>query len=170
MQTALNILTFSRAPLAFLFLFENMSARLIAVLLAMLTDAVDGWLARRYRSTSRFGAILDPVMDKFFVYFILTVLLLEHQIPVWCALAMISRDLSLVIFAIYLLLTRQFNPNEFRAIIWGKISTALQFSVIIIICLGSNIPHVFFLTFLALSFFALIELFYIQYKHLTSKS
>ncbi|MDN3505484.1 MAG: CDP-alcohol phosphatidyltransferase family protein [Rhabdochlamydiaceae bacterium] len=169
MQTALNILTFSRAPLAMLFLFENWTVRLIAVILAMVTDSIDGWLARRYRSTSRFGAILDPAMDKFFVYFVLSVLLVEHQLPIWCALAMVSRDWSLVLYAIFLLLTRQFRTSEFRSIIWGKVSTALQFSVLIAICLKLRLPHQIYYAFLFLSSLALIELFYFQFKKLTLK-
>jgi len=169
MQVALNILTFSRAPLALLFLSENWTIRLIAVILAMVTDAIDGWLARRYRSTSRFGAILDPLMDKFFVYFVLAVLLLELQLPLWCALAMVSRDLSVLIYAAYLLVTKQFRVSEFKSIIWGKVSTALQFGVLIAICLNWRIPHQLYYAFLILSILALIELFYFQLKKLTLK-
>ena len=169
MQVALNILTFSRAPLALLFLSDSWTIRLVAVILAMATDAIDGWLARRYRSTSRFGAILDPLMDKFFVYFVLTVLLLESQLPLWCSLAMISRDLSVIIYAVYLLLTKQFRVSEFKAIIWGKVSTALQFGILIAICLNWRIPEQLYYAFLALSVLALVELFYFQFKKLTLK-
>ena len=79
MFTASNSLSFIRAPLAFLFLQENPTLRMLAVLLAMITDMTDGHLARRSQSTSRFGAILDPAMDKFFVYFAMMTLLLENK-------------------------------------------------------------------------------------------
>ncbi|MCF7806344.1 MAG: CDP-alcohol phosphatidyltransferase family protein [Simkaniaceae bacterium] len=164
MRIFLYALTCSRAPLAFLFLLDNTAIRLSAVILAMLTDSIDGWLARRYRYTSRFGAVLDPVMDKFFIYFILTILWLEHSIATWCALAMISRDFSLVIFAIYLIATRQLKACDFRAIIWGKVSTALQFATTICILIGWKIPNNFYFVFIFLSIFALIELFWLHCK------
>ena len=162
MQTALNVLTFSRAPLAFLFFIESSAVRIIAVILAMLTDMIDGWLARRYRSTSRFGAILDPVTDKFFVFFILTILMIENKITTFSVVAMLSRDIALAIFGTYLLLIRQFKITQFRSIIWGKVSTALQFGAIIAICAGWSIPPATYFIFIALSALALVELFYGQ--------
>ncbi len=90
MLTLSNSLSFIRAPLALLFLTENTFLRILAVLLAMLTDSVDGYFARRSKSVSRFGTILDPTMDKFFVYFVLSILVLQNSIPLWAAFAMVS--------------------------------------------------------------------------------
>lgn len=166
MQIVLNALTLSRAPLALLFMLDSPLVRILAVALAMITDSIDGWLARRWRSTSRFGAILDPLMDKFFVYFVLSVLFMESRIELWEALAMVSRDFSLVVFASYLIITRQLRVSEFRAIIWGKVSTALQFGVLIAIVIGYQIPAAVFYLFMSLSVLALIELFWLQAKKL----
>ena len=63
-----NTLSLLRAPLALLFLVEKPYLRLIAILLAMLTDSFDGYLARRSSSVTQLGTILDPAMDKFFVF------------------------------------------------------------------------------------------------------
>ena len=60
-----NGLSFLRAPLAFLFLIENTTFRIVAILLAMLTDSIDGYLARRCKAVTRFGAILDPRWTNF---------------------------------------------------------------------------------------------------------
>ncbi len=71
--TPSNIISLLRGPLAFLFIIDNSLCRGIAIILAMLTDSLDGYLARRYQTTTRLGAILDPAMDKFFVCFITTI-------------------------------------------------------------------------------------------------
>lgn len=158
MFTFSNTLSFIRAPLAFLYLIDNTAIRVLTIVAAMITDSIDGYLARRAKSASRFGAILDPAMDKFFVYFILGVLLFQGKLVLWQACAMISRDFALLIFAFYLLVSRKWNSWEMRAIRWGKITTAFQFLTLIGVTLGVVFPWYFFLIFIALGFLALYEL------------
>jgi CDP-diacylglycerol--glycerol-3-phosphate 3-phosphatidyltransferase len=162
-----NSLSLLRAPLAFLFLVENQTLRLIAIVLAMLTDSVDGYFARRYHATSRLGAILDPAMDKFFVVFALTVFLLEGRLEVWEACSMISRDFSLCLFGIYLSLSGYWQSYEFRAIRWGKITTALQFIVLIALTFGLTLPWYLYVTFIVFGALALYEL--LQFKKAFAK-
>lgn len=157
-----NSLSLLRAPLAFLFLFDNPALRLIAIVLAMLTDSVDGYFARRYQAASRLGAILDPAMDKFFVLFALTIFLSEGKLQPWEASAMISRDFSLCLFGIYLSLSGYWQSYEFRAIRWGKITTALQFVVLIALTLGLILPWYLYTTFILFGALALYEL--LQFK------
>ena len=70
-------LTFARVPLVMLFMAGALvqhfhprdwlaGANLLALILASLTDLFDGYLARRWRVTSEFGALADPLMDKVF--------------------------------------------------------------------------------------------------------
>jgi CDP-diacylglycerol--glycerol-3-phosphate 3-phosphatidyltransferase len=158
--TLSNTLSILRAPLALVFLQENVTLRLIAVFLAMITDSIDGYLARKYRSVSKFGAILDPAMDKFFVYFVLTVLFLEGHLLLWQAMAMISRDISLAIFALYLTITKKWSNYTIKAIRWGKIATAMQFLVILGLTIGfvfSWFVYGLFFVFAALALFELIQ-------------
>ena len=159
MLTLSNCLSFARAPLAILFVFGTPMIRLWAVLLAMFTDSIDGFIARRSHTASRFGAILDPVMDKFFVYACLGVLLFDSQLLLWQAIAMVSRDIALVLFAIYLTALRKWKNYPFRSILWGKISTAFQFLTLIALVLGVAIPPMFYTIFIAMGIFALYELF-----------
>lgn len=153
-----NSLSFLRAPLAFLFLFDNTSCRLIAIFLAMLTDSVDGYLARKRCTTTQFGAILDPAMDKFFVFFALAVLLVETKIQLWQGCSMVARDFSLCIFGLYLSLSGRWNAYEYRALRWGKISTALQFLVLIGLTLGYKSPNYLYIIFILFGVLAFIEL------------
>ncbi len=153
-----NALSLLRAPLALLFLVEKPLLRLIAILLAMLTDSIDGYLARRSRSATQFGAILDPAMDKFFVFFALGVLMLESRLLPWQACAMISRDFFLCLFAIYLAIAGRWQKYQYRAIRWGKITTALQFIVLIGLTLGFVFPWYIFILFIVFGCLAFIEL------------
>jgi CDP-diacylglycerol--glycerol-3-phosphate 3-phosphatidyltransferase len=157
-----NSLSLLRAPLAFLFLFESPTIRLIAILLAMLTDYIDGYLARKLHTTTRFGAVLDPAMDKFFVFFCLGVLLSEHRILPLQGLMMISRDFALCLFGLYLSLSGLWQSYEFRAIRWGKITTALQFVVLIALTWDFTISWYLYAAFVVFAALALVELF--QFK------
>lgn len=153
-----NALSLLRAPLALLFLVEKPVLRLIAILLAMFTDSIDGYLARRSRSVTQLGAILDPAMDKFFVIFALGVLMLEGRLLPWEACAMISRDFFLCLFAIYLGLAGRFQNHQYRSIRWGKITTALQFIVLIGLTFGLVFPWYIFILFIVAGCLAFIEL------------
>jgi CDP-diacylglycerol--glycerol-3-phosphate 3-phosphatidyltransferase len=159
MITLSNVLSFSRAPLAFLFLQENPALRLLAILLAMLTDSIDGYLARRYQSASRFGAILDPVMDKFFVYFALGALFLERNIACWEVATMLSRDFFLCLYGILMVAARKWKTIVFRSVRWGKITTALQFIVLMGLTCHIPFPWIVFASFVAMGWLAFLELF-----------
>lgn len=153
-----NGLSFMRAPLALLFIIENATLRLVVVTLAMISDCIDGYLARRYHFTSRFGAILDPMMDKFFVYVTLTVLLFEKQIAPWQAATMLSRDFFLFLFLSYLGITRTWKNLEVKAIRWGKVTTAAQFITLIVLILKIPFPPQLYYLFILFGCFAFIEL------------
>jgi|SRR5580700_1817901 CDP-diacylglycerol--glycerol-3-phosphate 3-phosphatidyltransferase len=153
-----NSLSFLRAPLAFLFLVENTTCRITAILLAMLTDSIDGYLARRYQAVTRFGAILDPAMDKFFVFFALIVLFIENKLEAWQALAMVSRDFFLLLFGLYLSLTGHWESYRFTSIRWGKVTTALQFLILIGVTSGIFFPTYLYSIFVLFGILAFIEL------------
>jgi CDP-diacylglycerol--glycerol-3-phosphate 3-phosphatidyltransferase len=158
MLSASNSLSFIRAPLAFLFLQENSTLRIIAILLAMITDSIDGYLARKNQSVTRFGAILDPAMDKFFVYFAMTVLLLESKLAPWEFAAMLSRDFFLCVYGLLMVVTGQWKTVVFRAIKWGKVTTALQFLVLISLVLGFSLPWFISIAFILMGWLAFFEL------------
>jgi CDP-diacylglycerol---glycerol-3-phosphate 3-phosphatidyltransferase len=153
-----NSLSLLRAPLALLFLYENSVIRIIAVILAMLTDFTDGYLARRYKYSSRFGAVLDPAMDKFFVFFVLGVFLVEKKLSPTQSILMISRDLFLCVFGLYLKIKGDWKSYKCKAVSWGKVTTAMQFAIIITLTLGFHIPSYTFLLFLAVGLLVFIEL------------
>ena len=96
------------SPLTFLFVF-----------LAIISDAVDGKLARATGTVSDWGKILDPLADKIaFVVFAVT-LLMMHSIPSWMFVILVGRDL--LIIAGGLLFYRHEKPPSSN--IWGKLAT-----------------------------------------------
>lgn len=163
-----NGISLLRAPLALFFLSHSIVLRLCAIVLAMITDGLDGFLARRRRSTTQLGAILDPAMDKVFVFVALGVLLYEGQFAPWQALAMVTRDVFLAVFGIYLKFSGKWQAYQFRSIRWGKATTALQFLVLILLSLNVTIPSAAFGVFILFGLLAFIELFQLVKKQ-TSK-
>jgi len=159
MFTLPNLITLLRFPLALAFLQDNPVWRGLALLLAMLTDGLDGYCARRYGKISRVGTFLDPLADKFFVFFVLGILLSENKIGSWEAMTMLCRDFSVILFGFYLAWKGTLAAYQFRAIWCGKIATALQFAVLLGLAFHANIPAFVYISFIFLGLFALIELY-----------
>src|SRR4051794_36916967 len=59
---------------------------------AMSTDQIDGWLARRWNQTSAFGSLLDPIADKVLVMAALVMLIAEGVAPAWMVAAIVARE------------------------------------------------------------------------------
>jgi CDP-diacylglycerol--glycerol-3-phosphate 3-phosphatidyltransferase len=60
---------------------------------AMATDQVDGWLARRRNQTSAIGSLLDPIADKVLVMAALVMLVGTGVVPAWMVAAIVAREL-----------------------------------------------------------------------------
>lgn len=124
----------------------------------MFTDSIDGYLARRNKAVTRFGAILDPLMDKFFVTFILAIFLIKGDILLWQVLALLSRDFFLFIFGLLVAVRKKWNTIKIKPVSWGKITTALQFFVLIGLTLKISFPWYVFASFIIFGALAFLEL------------
>jgi CDP-diacylglycerol---glycerol-3-phosphate 3-phosphatidyltransferase len=62
--------------------------------LAMATDQVDGWLARRWNQESAFGSLLDPIADKVLVMAAVVMLVGEGVVPAWMVAAIVAREIA----------------------------------------------------------------------------
>ena len=67
----------------------------------MVSDVLDGYLARRYNATSRLGSILDPATDKIFFLICVGVLFCENSLGLTHLALIFSRDIFLVFFGFY---------------------------------------------------------------------
>lgn len=68
---------------------------------AGITDAVDGYLARRYNSQTVVGTVIDPMADKLLMTITVICLTLQGTLPIWLAVIVLGRDVALAISAIY---------------------------------------------------------------------
>jgi cardiolipin synthase len=92
--------------------------------IAGLTDALDGFLARRFNWSTRVGLFLDPIADKFLMSATYLALGGAGALPWWLVALVFGRDLLLLaVSGLLLLLTRH---KSFPPSVWGKISTVLQ--------------------------------------------
>lgn len=153
-----NVLSLSRAGFALAFLQDNAAIRFLAILLAMISDFLDGFIARRQGTSTQFGAILDPIMDKFFVFFAGGIFYLSGRLTPWELIALISRDISLCLFGIYLGVVKGWKGYECKAILWGKLTTLAQFFVLIGLTFHFVFPGYVYLLFVAMAAFAFLEL------------
>lgn len=89
-----------------------------------MSDAVDGWLARRLRQQTALGEKLDPIADKFLLACVYISLGWCGELPWWIVVLVFARDLLILSMAAYAL--RFTNIRSFPPSIWGKISTFCQ--------------------------------------------
>jgi len=127
-----NILSALRLPLAALFPFvvENPRIALSVLVVAALTDLLDGWLARRSSQVTALGAVVDPIADKVFATTVVITLLVHHDLPFWAVPALLAREIFEAPLVLWILLNRSFRGQRqatARANIPGKLATAVQF-------------------------------------------
>jgi CDP-diacylglycerol---glycerol-3-phosphate 3-phosphatidyltransferase len=159
MLTIPNILSILRFPLAILFIYDNMVVRALALALAALSDFLDGYIARRYNQTSRIGTVLDPIADKAFVVTALSMFLINGQISIFEACAMLCRDFSVIFFGFYLVLSGNFQKYHFRSIWSGKLTTTAQLLFLAGLTFQMPIHSSSYSVFIFLGGTALIELY-----------
>lgn len=105
--------------------WSNLAATLVFVA-ASLTDWLDGWIARRYRLFSRFGAFLDPVADKLMVSTAL-VITVQHHHTVWMALwASIIIGREIAVSALREWMAELGQRAKVAVALVGKIKTIVQ--------------------------------------------
>lgn len=130
----LSSLRLLMAPLfLILFIQEDLLLRgisLIVFAVAAITDAVDGYIARKYDVESEVGIFLDPLADKFLTFagFVCLPFLDPAQFPWWAVILIVLRDVSVTMLRIY---TKRKNIIlETRST--AKIKTAIQMAFLYI--------------------------------------
>ncbi|MFA6916371.1 MAG: CDP-alcohol phosphatidyltransferase family protein [Parachlamydiales bacterium] len=153
-----NLITLLRLPLALFFYPASNEMRIAILILAGLSDGLDGFLARRWNQTTSFGTILDPIMDKLFAAIVIGTLLWESYLTPWECSALFSRDIAVLLYGVYLWLNGTLKTYRVKAIWSGKIATTLQFAVFILLLAGVTIPPAVYLGFGIIGCAALAEL------------
>jgi cardiolipin synthase (CMP-forming) len=153
MLTLANQLTMARMamiPLLVTLLLSNLHGwAFVVFIVAGITDALDGLIARRYKQSSALGAFLDPMADKLLMTACFIVLslpdhpksvpdfALTNHIPVYLTIVTISRDVFIVIVALLAHLT--YGMTRFTPTGLGKLTTATQLITIGTVLLLNNL-------------------------------
>jgi cardiolipin synthase len=97
---------------------------------AGVTDALDGWLARRLDARSALGAALDPLADKMLLVGTFVLLAWQGVLPVWLAGLVVARDLAILLgAAVVRLRWGAFAPRPSRL---SKANTAAQVALVVV--------------------------------------
>jgi len=131
-----NVLSLSRFLLAVLFVPAGRGARIALICLAGATDFLDGWLARRTNTTTRWGALVDPISDRVFVLVAIVVYVLNAELSVLESLLLLSRDIATALGFFVARAVRRLRTVEFKARFPGKIVTVLQLVTLIAVAAG----------------------------------
>lgn len=113
-------------------LWERRYAEAFALMaIAGISDALDGFLARRFNWMSKLGAALDPVADKLLVAVMFVVFTVQGLIPLWVAIIVLVRDFVIVAGAgVYKLL---YEEVEISPTFVSKANTAMQIVTLLLL-------------------------------------
>ena len=111
---------------------KNLTAALIFTL-AAITDWLDGYLARRFNQTTRFGAFLDPVADKLMVTTALVILVWLDRVGIFVAAIIIGRELAISALREWMAIIGESRGVAVSYI--GKLKTGAQMIAIILLFL-----------------------------------
>lgn len=133
-----NLITVLRIVLVFPTTWLLWEARyvegLVLMTIAGASDALDGWLARRFGWDSQLGAAIDPVADKLLIASMFVVFTLQGHIQLWLTAIVLGRDVIIMAgAACYRLL---FESIEFAPTFISKANTAMQIGTVLLLLLA----------------------------------
>ena len=123
-----NVVTLGRVilvPVIFWLLVSgNTKAAFFAFLAAGISDAVDGFVAKRFKLETELGAYLDPLADKLLIVSIYVALGVAGNLPSWLVVAVVSRDILIVVGVVLAWIVGQ--AVTIRPLAVSKANTASQ--------------------------------------------
>ena len=146
---------------------DNVLLILILGALAVLTDFLDGLLARKLNSITETGKILDPLADKFCVAAGALSAMLYGDLPVVLFVVILLRDMVIVIAGLSIIKNTKMIPVSN---IWGKVTVAVLTIVLIIYILKLSYLYTFaFWTAIAFAVISLASYFFAGLKFINNK-
>jgi cardiolipin synthase (CMP-forming) len=123
-----NLITVGRVilvPVVFWLLVSGrVQAAFFTFVVAGISDAVDGFLAKRYGWTTELGAYLDPLADKLLLVSIFVAMAVLNELPSWLVIGVVARDIMII--AGVMLSWLMDNPVRIRPLAVSKANTAAQ--------------------------------------------
>lgn len=135
----LTIFRLALTPLFFLLMVfgdaaYNTFIATIIFIAASLTDAYDGFIARKYGTVTRWGTFLDPLADKILISTAFVALMIKGYLSFWMILVVIIRDTIVTLIRAY----GMWKNKPIKTEIFAKWKTALQILVVGFILLFDN--------------------------------
>ncbi len=100
----------------------------------ILSDILDGIIARRLKQYSRLGVILDPVFDKIIISTLAIYFAYKNMMPDWVAIVVVARDMAILIFGFFTV-AKGYAPQP---VLWGRLWALLWGVAFILLLLGYN--------------------------------
>lgn len=123
-----NLITLGRVilvPVVFwLLLTDQLEVAFLAFAVAGVSDAIDGFLAKRFKWETELGAYLDPLADKLLIVCIFIAFGVTQRLPSWLVILVVSRDVLIVIGVMLSWLLNR--PTPMRPLVVSKLNTAAQ--------------------------------------------
>ena len=120
--------------------YEHYRWALLILVIAGLSDGIDGLLARSLNQRSSLGAYLDPIADKLLLSSSFVILAFKREIALWLMIFVLSRDVIILVVAVVILLIFGYRP--FPPSILGKATTFFQIVMIFSVVFGAAYPNV----------------------------
>lgn len=140
-----NILTLARivavVPLVWLMLIESFGWAFIVAMMAGVSDALDGYLARRFSWQSHFGGWADPAADKLLMSASYVTLAYLQVLPIWLSVLVIGKDVLIALGALaYRWLFGRFQATPTRISKLTTLSQVILIWLVLIELIGFPIP------------------------------
>lgn len=125
----LSLLRIILVPVMVIFLIqESYTKALITFVIAGLTDALDGAVARILNKQTKLGSFLDPLADKILLSTSFIALAIFSLIPSWLAVIVISRDFMILLGIV--ILSMMSVAYEIKPIFVSKVTTTMQIATV----------------------------------------
>lgn len=151
-----NVLTMLRIAalpvLIWRFLSADRIGSLVIYVLVVLTDAADGFIARKTGKVTNFGKLMDPLADKLLLLTMLLLLYSDGTLPLWLVCVVILKELAMIIgggFALWKGIVVQALPI-------GKVTTVIFALAVIALMMGWTAGKYLFGAAVVLMIFALV--------------
>jgi cardiolipin synthase (CMP-forming) len=136
----LSLLRIILVPVIVIFLIQGSYAKaLIVFVVAGLTDALDGALARLLNKQTKLGSFLDPLADKILLSTSFIALAIFSLIPSWLAVIVISRDFIILLGIV--ILSMMSVTYEIKPIFVSKVTTTLQIATVFFALLLKTVTY-----------------------------
>jgi cardiolipin synthase len=118
--------------------YERYGWALAVLVVAGLSDGIDGLLARTLNQRSSLGAYLDPIADKLLLSSSFVILSFKGKIAWWLTILVLSRDLLILIVAMVIILIWGYRP--FPPSVFGKLTTMFELIFVFTVVLATVYP------------------------------